>query len=101
MQACSFIEKWHNGVTTEENKCDQVNFFIRKIFFWICLETIKTLEGCFYLLDTFLTLDGFKNCKVMVFKTKFDLNKFPQNLLDWCKNDKIDKALVNFLKICE
>jgi len=59
------------------------------------------MEGHFNLLDTFLTLDGFKNCKVVAFKTKFDLNKFPQNLLDWHKNDKIDKTLINFLKICE
>ena len=78
---------------------NQVNFFIRKIFFWICLETIKTLEGHFNLLDTFLTLDGFKNYKVMAFKIKFDLNKLPQNLLDWHENDKIDKIVINFLKI--
>ena len=60
---------------------NQVNFFIRKIFFWICLEIIKMLEGHFNLLDTFLTLDGFKNYKVMVFEIKFDLNESPQNLL--------------------
>ena len=59
------------------------------------------LEGHFNLLDTFLTLDGFKNHKVMAFKIKFDLNKLPQNLLDWCENDKIDKIVINFLKICK
>ena len=80
---------------------DQVNFFIRKIFFWICLEIIEMLDGCFNLLDAFLTLDGFKNYKAMAFKIKFDLNKLPQNLLDWCENDKIDKTLINFLKIYE
>ena len=56
------------------------------------------LEGCFNLLDTFLTLDGFKNCKVMAFKIKFDLNKLPQSLLDWCENDKIDKIVINFFE---
>ena len=40
------------------------------------------LEGHFNLLDTFLTLDGFKNCKVVAFKIKFDLNNFPQQLLE-------------------
>ena len=59
------------------------------------------LEGHFNLLDVFLMLEGFKNCKVMAFKFKFDLNKLPQNLLDWCENEKIDKTLINFLKICE
>ena len=84
------------------NSCgDQVNFFIRKFFFWICLETIETLEGHFNLLDTFLTLDGFKNYKVMAFKIKFDLNKLPQNLLDWHENEKIDMIVINFLKIYE
>ena len=78
---------------------NQVNFFIRKIFFWICLEIIKTLEGYFNLLDIFLMLDGFKNYKVMAFETKFDLNKLPQNLLDWHENDKIDKIVIIFLKI--
>ena len=59
------------------------------------------MEGCFNLLDAFLTLDGFKNCKVVSFKMKFDLNKFPQNSLDWHENEKFDKIIVNFLKICE
>ena len=57
------------------------------------------LDGHFNLLDTFLTLDGFKNCKVMVFKIKFDLNESPQNLIDWHENEKIDKIVINFLKI--
>ena len=59
------------------------------------------LEGCFNLLDAFLTLDGFKNYKVMLFKIKFDLNKFPQNSLDWHENEEFDKIIVNFLKIYE
>ena len=59
------------------------------------------LEGCFNLLDAFLTLDGFKNYKVMSFEIKFDLNKFPQNLLDWYENEKLDKIVINFLKIHE
>ena len=46
-------------------------------------------------------LDGFKNHKVMLFKIKFDLNELPQNLLDWCENEKIDKIVINFLKIYE
>ena len=96
------MEKRHKGITMKQNSCgNQVNFFIRKIFFWICLETIETLEGCFNLLDTFLMLDRFKNHKVMMFKIKFDLNEFPQNLLDWHENGKFDKIIVNFLKICE
>jgi len=83
------MEKWHKGITMEKNMCgSQVNCFIRRIFFWICLETIETLEGHFNLLDTFLMLDGFKNCKVVAFKIEFDLNEFPQNLLDWHKNEK-------------
>ena len=57
------------------------------------------LEGHFNLLDTFLTLDGFKNYKVMTFEIKFDLNELPQNLLDWHENDKIDKIVIIFLKI--
>ena len=59
------------------------------------------LEGHFNLLDTFLTLDGFKNHKVMALKIEFDLNKLPQNLLDWHENDKIDKIVIIFLKICK
>ena len=59
------------------------------------------LEGHFNLLDTFLTLDGFKNYKVMLFKMTFDLNKFPQNLLNWYENGKFDKIVINFLKTCE
>ena len=59
------------------------------------------LEGYFNLLDAFLMLDGFKNYKVMMFKIKFDLNELPQNLLDWHENDKIDKIVINFLKIYE
>ena len=83
------MEKRHKGITMKQNSCgNQVIFFIRKIFFWICLEIIEMLEGHFNLLDAFLTLDGFKNCKVVAFKIKFDLNKFPQNLLDWHKNEK-------------
>ena len=89
-------------MTMEKNTCgSQVNFFIRRVFFWICLETIETLEGHFNLLDTFLTLDGFKNYKVAAFKIKFDLNEFPQNLLDWHENEKIDEIVINFLKIYE
>ena len=67
----------------------------------MCLKIIKMLEGHFNLLDAFLTLDGFKNCKVMLFKMKFDLNKFPQNSLDWCENGKLVKIIINFLKIYE
>ena len=89
-------------MTMKQNLCgNQVIFFIRKIFFWICLEIIEMLEGCFNLLDTFLTLEGFKNYKVMVFKFKFDLNKLPQNLLDWYENEKNDKTLIIFLKTCD
>ena len=113
MQACSFMEKWHKGTINRKNACSgQVNFFIRRFFFWICLETIKTLDGCFNLLDAFLTLEGFKNCKivtfltlegcknykVVMFKSKIDLNDFPQKLLDWYENEKIDKTLIIFLK---
>ena len=59
MQAHSFMEKWHKSTTNRKNECgSSVNFFNRRIFFWICLETIKTMEGHFNLLDTFLTLDG-------------------------------------------
>ena len=79
------------------------------------METIKTLDGHFNLLDAFLTLEGFKNCKivtfltlegcknykVMMFKIKIDLNDFPQKSLDWHENEKIDKIVVNFLKIYE
>ena len=83
MQACSFMEKWHKSTTNRENKCSGlVNFCNRRIFFWICLETIKTMEGHFNLLDVFLTLDGFKNYKVMMFKIKFDLNDCPQQLFE-------------------
>ena len=57
---------------------NQVNFFIRKIFFWICLEIIKMLDGHFNLLDAFLTLEGFKNHKIMMFLT-----------LEGCKNCKL------------
>ena len=57
------------------------------------------LEGHFNLLDAFLMLDGFKNHKVMMFEIEFDLNKLPQNLLDWHENDKIDKIVIIFLKI--
>ena len=89
-------------MTMKQNSCgNQVNFFIRKIFFWICLEIVEMLKGHFNLLDAFLTLDGFKNYKVMTFKIKFDLNKLPQNSLDWCENDKINKIVINFLKIHE
>ena len=96
------MEKRHKGTTMKQNLCgNQVIFFIRKIFFWICLEIIETLEGHFNLLDTFLTLEGFKNYKVMVFKFKFDLNKLPQNLLDWCENEKNDEIVINFLKTYE
>ena len=75
--------------------------FIRRVFFWICLDLIEMMERGFNCSDIFLTLSGFKNYKVMTFKTKLDLNKLPQNSLDWHKNDKIDKTLINFLEICE
>ena len=102
MQAYSFMEKWHKCITMEKNLCgSQVDFFIRRVFFSICLETIETLEGHFNLMDAFLMLDGFKNCKVMVFKFKFYLNESPQNLLDWHENEKNDKIVINFLKIYE
>ena len=102
MQAYSFVEKWHKSTTNGENMSSGlVNFLNRRIFFWICLEIIKTMEGHFNLLDTFLTLDGFKNYKVVLFKMKFDLNKFPQNLLDWHENGKFDEIVINFLKIYE
>ena len=68
----------------------------------MCLVSFKTMEGCFNFLDMILTLDGFKNYKVMLFKVKSDQNKFPQNsLFDWCEDVKIDKTLVIFLKICD
>ena len=68
----------------------------------MCLVLIKTMEGCFNFLDKILMLDGFKNYKVMLFKTKSDHNKFPQKLLfDWHKDAKIDKTLISFLKICD
>ena len=103
MQACSFVEKWHKSTTNGENACSGlVNFFNRRIFFWICLEIIKMMEGHFNLLDTFLTLDGFKNCKVMVIKIKFDLNNCPQQLFEiGMKLKELIKLLLIFLKTYE
>ena len=44
-------------------------------------------------------LDGHENSKDAVFDRKFDLNKFPQNLLDqFGNNEKNDKIHVAFFK---
>ena len=103
MQACSFMEKWHKSTTNGENTSSSlVNFLNRRIFFWICLEMIKMMEGHFNLLDTFLMLDRFKNHKVVVFKIKFDLNNSPQQLLEiGMKMKKLIRFSSIFLKTCE
>ena len=77
------------------------NFFIRKFFFWICLEMIDMMEGHVNLLNVILMLDGHKNHKDATFDRKIDLNKFPQNLLNWHENEKFDKIVIVFLKTYE
>ena len=60
------------------------------------------MEGHFNLLDAFLTLDGFKNFKVMVIKTKFDFNDYPQQLFEiGMKFKELIKFLLTFLKTYE
>ena len=60
------------------------------------------MEGHFNLLDAFLTLDGFKNYKVMVIKIKFDLNNYPQQSFEiGVKLKKLIKFLLIFLKTYE
>ena len=71
---------------------------LEKKFFWICLESFATMDGCNNWSDIVFLLDGFKNCKDAKFKTRFDLNNRPQLLLDWHENDKNDKTLVIVFK---
>ena len=54
--------------------------FIRKIFFWIWLETINSLEGFVNKLNVINPFEGFVIHKDVTFKRLFNLNNTPQIL---------------------